>query len=178
MNTIALYPDGGLVHGGRKVAGDPLSLLGFEVLLESGCTLRSFFRMLERHPVLGQLNPFGATFVTDYERASGQDCRVDGVSRLELSRTIEMTGYPGVPGMRIFVSLAGRCGEEICDIKSFWLDQLLDMPLELGRLKHLVFGDKLDRFDFETSFTLFELIDGICWQLSFHNLPKQCRVDF
>ena len=88
-----------------------------------------------------------------------------------------MTGYPGNPGMQIYVSFQGRSGRDQGDIKSFWLEHLLDLPLVLGQLKHRVFGDELDSFYFDTAFNLFELIDGICWQLSFHNLPDQCRIE-
>lgn len=177
MNTIALLPDGRLAHHERIVEGDPLSYLGFQVAVEPECCLRSFFRMLESHAVLARLNPFSLSFMDSYRTSPGSGCRIGGVQRLELSRTVEMIGFPGDPSMQIFVSLEGRCGTETCDIKPFWLEQLLDLPLQLGRLKHLVFGDQMDRFDFETGFNLFELIDGICWQLSFHNLPEQCRID-
>ena len=79
--------------------------------------------------------------------------------------------------MQMFVSLEGLSGETVSPIKSYWLENLLDLPLKLGNLKHLVFGDKLDTFNFDTVFNLFELIDGICWELSFHNLPAECRVN-
>ena len=79
--------------------------------------------------------------------------------------------------MQLFVSLEGISGETVSPIKSYWLENLLDLPLKLGKLKHLVFGDKLDTFNFDTVFNLFELIDGICWELSFHNLPAACRID-
>ena len=50
------------------------------------------------------------------------------------------------------------------------------MSLKLGRLKHVVFGDKVDIFEFDTVFTLFEFIDGITWELSFHVTPEQCEL--
>ena len=41
------------------------------------------------------------------------------------------------------------------------LENLLDMPLKLGRLRHIVFGDKVDTLEFETVYSLFEFIDGV-----------------
>jgi hypothetical protein len=50
------------------------------------------------------------------------------------------------------------------------------MPLRLGKLKHVVFGDKIDVFEFETVFSLFEFIDGVAWELSFHGAPEACEL--
>jgi hypothetical protein len=178
MHTIALHPDGTLMHRDKPLAGEPLAYLGFQVVLDTDCTLRSIFRMLDHFSILAKLNPFCESFAAHYRTCPDRDCRCDAVDHLELTRTVEMVGYPGNPNMQIFVSLEGRSGRDPCDIKPYWLEQLLDLPLRLGRLKHRVFGDTVDTFDFDTGFTLFELIDGICWQLSFHNLPAQCRVSF
>jgi hypothetical protein len=177
MNTIALNPDGSLAYRERPVVSEPLPYLGFQVVLAPGCTLRSFFQLLERFPDLAKLNPFCESFIANYKTCPDDGCLNDAVGHLELTRTVEMIGYPGSPSMQLFVNLEGRYDKETCDIKPYWLERLLDLPLRLGRLKHCVFGDQVDTFDFETGFTLFELIDTICWQLSFHNLPEQCRID-
>jgi hypothetical protein len=34
----------------------------------------------------------------------------------------------------------------------------------------------MDVFEFETVFTLFEFIDGIAWELSFHGTPDACDL--
>ncbi len=177
MNPITLQPDGGLLYGRTRIDGDPLPFLGYQIELAEECSLRSFFRMLEKYPVLVQLNPFTPMFLDSFQELPPEGCRIDGVSQLELMRKVEMTGFPGDPGMNIFISFEGRSDGDYCDIKPFWLEHLLDLSLALGGLKHRVFGDKIDDFDFKTAFNLFELIDGICWQLSFHNLPETCRVE-
>ena len=178
MNAVVLHPDGDLFYGQARLAGDPLPFLGFQIVLDKGCRLRSFFRMLERYPVLARLNPFCPSYVSSFQGCPPNGCRFETDAHLELLRKVDMTGFPGAPGMNIFISFEGFTGGEICDIRPFWLEQLLDLPLHLGGLKHRVFGDAMDEFDFDTAFNLFELIDGICWQLSFHNLPETCRVAF
>jgi hypothetical protein len=178
MNPIVLNPDGSLFYGQRRLESDPLPFLGFQVALDPGCFLRSFFHMLERYPVLAQLNPFSPSYLSNFKECPADGCRFEVGAHLELSRRVEMTGYPGTPGMNIFICFEGFCGKERCDIRPFWLEQLLDLPLFLGGLKHRVFGDTIDEFDFDSAFNLFELIDGICWQLSFHNLPEVCRLEF
>jgi len=56
------------------------------------------------------------------------------------------------------------------------IENLLDLPVELGNLKHVVFGDQVDIFEFETVYTFFEFLDGIAWELSFLGTPKQCET--
>jgi hypothetical protein len=48
--------------------------------------------------------------------------------------------------------------------------------MKLGRLKHIVFGDKMDMFEFDTVYTLFEFIDGVAWALSFHGTATECQI--
>jgi hypothetical protein len=177
MTPIVLDPDGGLHHGQRHLEGSPLPFLGFQAALDQGCRLRSFFRMLERYPVLVQLNPFSPSYLTSFQGCPPSGCRFDEDVHLELLRKVDMSGFPGDPGMHIFMSLEGFGPGGSCDIRPFGLELLVDLPLVLGGLKHRVFGDTMDEFDFDTRFNLFELIDGICWQLSFHNLPEACRME-
>jgi len=71
-----------------------------------------------------------------------------------------------------------ECPECEChyELKTVSLENILDLPVHLGNLRHVVFGDKVDIFEFETFFNLFEFIDGIAWELSFHGSPIQCEI--
>lgn len=177
MNRIRLENDGALWLKERPLTRDALACLGTPLALSPACTLRSFFRLLESMPVLQRLNPFAPSYLERFRRAPSQDCIIAGIEALQLRRTIEMTGWPGAPSIRIFVSLEGLGPADTQSIKEAGLEHLLDVPLRLGRLKHTIFGDRVDSLEFDTVFNLFEFIDGICWELSFHNLPDQCRID-
>jgi hypothetical protein len=72
--------------------------------------------------------------------------------------------------------LKGVSNDEAKDLKFFHLETLLGHPLKLGQLKHVVFGDKEDVFQFDTFYTLFELVEGIAWELSFNFNPLQCSI--
>jgi hypothetical protein len=87
-----------------------------------------------------------------------------------------MIGFPGEPRLEIYNTLCGVRGEKTREIKSLHLESLLDMPLKLGVLKHVVFGDKVDVLEFDTVFSLFEFIEGIIWELSFQGTPKECAI--
>lgn len=177
MNLIELSLDGGIYYQHRRVKTSPLMYSGFRIALDPDYRLRSFFRLLAYNTPLTGLNPFIPAFLEQCHRCPPSGCSCPGIDCLVLSRTVEMIGYPGEPEMQLHVSLDGRGGETLFPIKSYWLEHLLDMPLKLGKLRHLVFGDKIDTFHFDTVFNLFEFIDGICWELSFHNLPAECRID-
>jgi hypothetical protein len=72
--------------------------------------------------------------------------------------------------------LKGVVGKEILDLKFFHLENLLDLKLKLGKLKHVVFGDREDAFQYETFYTLFEFVEGIAWELSFNFNPLECSI--
>jgi len=91
-------------------------------------------------------------------------------------KTVEMAGFPGTPKLTIYHWLNGVSRTETSEIRSVALENFLDMPLQLGRLKHVVFGDKMDTFDFETAYSLFEFIDGIVWELSFQGTLTACEL--
>lgn len=176
MNTVFLTSDGTLVPSEAAAGSDPLPFLGCKVELEPGYTLRSFFRMIERYPVFTKLNAFLPECLQQYRGCPGDECLAPGIGHLELYKTVEMMGFPGEPRLEIYDTLCGKEGSDACEIKGLPLEQLLDMPVRIGKLKHVVFGDKVDVLEFDTVFSLFEFIEGIVWQLSFHRSPKQCAL--
>ncbi len=176
MNTVTLKSNGTLFTDGMPVDAEPLACLGLKVELESGVTVRSLFAMLERYPLLTRLNAFFPTYLEQYRAAPASGCLCDDFRHIEFNKTVEMVGYPGEPRLEIYSSLVGAGGPEPREIRNYELEQLLDMPLKLGRLKHIVFGDKVDQFEFGTVFNLFEFIDGVVWELSFHGTLRACAL--
>jgi len=175
MNAVTLTSDGFIRHNGEPARTDSLYPLGCRVILEAGYLLRSFFRLLEKYTLLATLNAFFPTFKEAYHACPESRCGCEGIDYLVFSKTIEMVGFPE-KRLDIYHSFDGICGTESIDIKSMQLDQLLDLQIRLGKLKHVIFGDPVDIFEFDTVFSLFEFIDGIAWELSFHGTPKQCEI--
>ena len=176
MNRVILQPDGQLTGESRDRVQQPLACLGHQVQLAEGCSLRSYFRMLEKYPILGQLGAFFDHITDQYRQCPADGCLWEAFDRLELAKTVEMIGYPGSPRLEIYNVFHGVDATQAHEIRSLAMEFLLDMPLRLGRLKHVVFGDNMDTFDFETVYTLFEFIDSIAWELSFHGTPAQCNL--
>jgi len=176
MNHVTLASDGSIVHNGKTVETGPLVFLSYQVDLEDGYTLRSYFRMLEKYPLLIESNAFYPTFLEKYKEAAESGCAYPGFDCLELGKNVEMIGFPGKPRLEVYTTFVGRQGDEGTEIKSIQIESLLDVPLRLGNLKHVVFGDKVDIFEFETVFSFFEFLDGIAWELSFHGTPKHCEL--
>ena len=175
MNAVTLKKDGAINLNGKTVATDALDLLSFQVTLEEAYTLRSFFKMINRYSLLSKLNTFFSSHIEQYHRCPEQGCDAGRLDCLEFGKTIEMVGVPD-KRLEIYNSLFGVCAGQTAEIKSMQLAGLLDVPLKLGGLKHIVFGDRVDIFEFDTVYTLFEFIDGIAWQLGFHATPEQCEL--
>jgi hypothetical protein len=175
MNAVTLKNDGSIHLNGKAVATDGLDLLSFQIALEESYTLRSFFKMLDKYTLFAKLNAFFPSHTEQYRSCPEQGCDGGWLDYLEFGKTVEMIGVPE-KRMEIYNSLFGVHASEATQIKSMQLASLLDVPLKLGRLKHIVFGDRVDIFEFDTVYTLFEFIDGIAWQLGFHATPEQCEL--
>ena len=177
MNTVIIATNGTIRDAETTAAvGNPLPHLGHRSVLDNGFTLRSFFKMLENYPLLVGLNSFFPDFITQYKESPEADCTYAPLEYLEFRKTVEMIGFPGKPRLEIYNAFQGVSDGIFSDIKSISLPSLLDMPVRLGKLRHVVFGDTMDVFEFDTVYTLFEFIDGIAWELSFHNAPTQCEI--
>ena len=176
MYQITLKNDGAIVENNKPVTGDALMFLGYRVELEKDYTLRGFFRMFEQYALLAKLNAFLPDCLQRFRTCPPNRCVSNEIDYLQFHKSVEMIGFPGDPRLEIYNTLCGVRDPDTLELKSFQLESLLDMPLKLGRLKHIVFGDKVDVFEFETVFSLFEFIDGIIWELSFQGTPKQCAI--
>lgn len=176
MNRALLQSDGVLVPDTETGSGNPLAYLNHGIVLAPGCTLRSYFRLMERYPVFQELNAFLPGLVAQYGKGPEPGGMEAEPAHLEFSKTVEMIGFPGTPRLEIYTAFKGVSGEKRLEIRSIRIERLLDMPLKLGRLKHILFGDKMELFEFETVYTLFEFIDGIAWALSFHGTPTECQI--
>lgn len=177
MDEVILSEDGRLLdHEGAHV-GDPLPALGARIELASGYCLRSFMLMLKQHAELLRLNDFAPEFAAQYDSWPVSGCHPAGLESLKLSRVVELIGHPGPPRLEIYHTLRGALpGGEDMEIKGYQVETLLDVPLRLGRLRHVVFGDKVAEFRFETVCNLFDFFEGVLWQLAFHGTPRECAL--
>lgn len=174
MFVLSLKKDGAIFCKQSPVDSDVLKYLSYQIGLEEAYTLRSFFEMVEKYELLGKLNSFLPTCIEQYLNCPEQGCESGSIDHLEFAKTVEMIGFPE-KRLEIYSSVRGIHNSDTVEIRSLQLNSLLDMPLRLGRLKHVVFGDRVDIFEFDTVFTLFEFIDGITWELSFHVTPEHCE---
>ncbi len=178
MNEIRLTRDGRLLEkGSQEEAASPLLRLGQPLLLDQDCTLRSYFFMLDHYEALSQLSPFLSPCQEQYRKAPGQGCTASGLDCLELGKTVELIAATGGhPRLEIGTTFQGRLGSKAYDLKDFQMEEILDIPIRLGQLKHVVFGDTVDALYFETSYGLFEFVDAVVWYLSFQGSPAQCKL--
>ena len=175
MYDLSLKKDGAIYHKDSVVDSEVLKYLSYQIGLEDPYTLRSFFEMVEKYELLGRLNSFLPTCIEQYLNCPQRGCESDIIDHLEFAKTVEMIGVPE-KRLEIYSSVRGIRQSDSIEFRALPLSSLLDMPLTLGRLKHVVFGDQVDIFEFDTVFTLFEFIDGITWELGFHVIPEQCEL--
>ena len=176
MERLMLRQDGKIIKRDKPVSGNPLGVLSHLVDLEQGFTLASFFAMLEAYRVFIGLSDLLEPLVTMAGDAGKNYPKDPGLDRLVFFKTIAMKGFPGDPGVEIYNSLKGVKGSEILGLKFFQMESLLEHELGLGALKHIIFGDVQDMFTYATDYSLYELIEGVAWELSFNFNPLQCSL--
>jgi hypothetical protein len=176
MDTVILVNDGHIQGGRDSAEMEPLSALGYRVQLDEGYRLAGYLRMLDQYPVLIKMSPFFPAFLERFRASGNAEQSPAGLERLEFAKTVEMIGYPGKPRLEIYNTLYGVRNGEAVDLKEFTFESLFDLPLMLGGVKHIVFGDTMEIFNFQTMYTFFEFLDGIAWELSFQGAPAQCAI--
>ncbi|MFH1983388.1 MAG: hypothetical protein ABIL58_16205 [Pseudomonadota bacterium] len=176
MNAVQIQPDGWLHQHQKAITGDPLTYLNHAVTCTDAVAFRDYFRLLERYDVFTRINSFYPSTRKQYNDCPASGCTSADFNYLEFGKSIEMIGFPGEPRLEIYTSLKAVTDTERTGIGAFPLACMLDMPIRLGALRHVVFGDSVDIFEFDTVFTLFEFIDGIAWELSFQNMPITCEL--
>ncbi|MCG8565051.1 MAG: hypothetical protein MI747_08220 [Desulfobacterales bacterium] len=176
MNRLTLTGDGKIRFRGEPVTQSVYSLLSRSIDLAGDVTLASFFRMIRNYPdflVLSEMLP--ALMEICSTSQPGWE-KTEEIDSLVFYKTITMKGGKERTGLEIYTSLAGVKDAGKVQLKFFQLESLLGHSLELGQLEHVIFGDGQDLFQYDTVYTLFEFIEGICWELSFNFNPLQCTL--
>ncbi len=176
MEKVLLTRDGRIMKRGKPFTGNPLALLSNLVELADGYRLSSFFAMIKAHTVYIQMSELLDPLLTMADDAGKGYPKASEIDGLIFYKTIAMKGFPGKPGVEIYNSLKGVKGEKILGLKFFQMASLLEHDLRLGELKHIIFGDGQDMFTYDTFYSLYELIDGVTWEMSFNFNPLQCSI--
>lgn len=176
MDKLRARGDGQLEESGRPLRGDVLARLGMAVDLAQEFRLGSWFEMLVHQPELARLSPFLPGLLEQYARWPKVDGPPLGLDHLELSKVVELIGFPGPARVEIYADVRGVFQGEDVVVKAFPVETLLGAALRLGPLKHRIFGDRFDQMAVPTVFSLFDLVDGIAWQLAFHGSPTECAL--
>ena len=209
MESIRLTGDGILIQPDGAAVAEALPALQLALELDADCTLRSFFCLLRRYPVLQTLSGFLPHALAELDNCPASGCYDDAMPALVLGKTMELIGFPGEPRAEMYCWLRGleperpenpsasasatgdgraepgtarqrpsmeRLMEAVREIRFIPLQVLLDTPLYLGGLKHVVLGDANRHLLCETRFTLFEFVDGLAWELGFQGGTQQCSI--
>ena len=176
MEKIFINKNGGITKKDKKITTSVLKLLGNTIEIDKNVTLGSFFMMIKQYPDLKNISEIIEPLLEIVAKAGNTAIKSDELDSLLFYKTIEIKGFPGSPSLTFYNTLKGIIDKKTKDLKFYHLETLLDHKLKLGKIKHVVFGDKEDVFQYDTFYTLFELVEGIAWDLSFNFNPLQCSI--
>ncbi len=184
MERILIKASGQMQKKGKDLFPPAFRYLSDTIELDPDFTLRSFFKLLKKYPELIQLSDLlkpllsmayqSGAYQSGASESEDNLLKTDEIDHLVFYKTISMKGFPGEPGIDIYNSLKGTRNNKDIGLKHYQMDSLLGHTMIIGKLKHIIFGDGQETFSYETFYTLFELIEGICWEMSFNFNPKQC----
>lgn len=155
MDAIRLHSDGTLSSEAPFAR-----LLRMRLELDGDVTLRSFFRLLKRNPLARELVPGLGDALAEAEACPASGCRYPGLEALRLGKRVELTGFPGTPRVDVYLAVEG-VGDELPELRFFRLRDMLDTPLQTGTARHVLLGETATALDAETSFTVFDLLEGM-----------------
>lgn len=170
MDALRLHSDGSL-SSDAPFAG----LLRMPIEIDGDVTLRSFFRLLRRYPLARDIVPGLGEALAEAEACPPEACRYPGLEALRLAKRVELTGFPGAPRVDVYLAVEG-VGDDLPELRFFRLRDMLDTPLRTGRARHVLLGEAAATLDAETSFTLFDLLEGMGWELSFQGGSLTCNL--
>ncbi len=176
MEILQLKENGQILKRGKPLTSPVFRHLSDTIVLDNEFRLISFFKVIKLYPELEELSDLLPTLLSMAFQSGEPIIKSEEIDHLKFYKTISMKGFPGEPGIDIYNSLKGINQGKSVGLKFFQMDYLLAHKLVLGNLKHIIFGDTQDTFSYETFYTLFELIEGICWEMSFNFNPKQCVI--
>ncbi len=162
------------------------------VELEEGFTLRSYFWMLITYPSLQLLDKFSSDFIEEYLRCPSEECVFDDdeISYLSINRLVnyENLGYEKneEDDWRIedSIDFCGVGEDTNYAIEFSPLDKLLDYEVKIDPAIIVIeqSGDLTDYSDItekyqdfrgkDDTFSLFEFVRYIIWELSFCGTPE------
>lgn len=88
---------------------------------------------------------------------------------------MELTGFPGTPRVEVYLAVEG-VGDGLPELRFFRLRDMLDAPLKMGTARHVLLGETAAVLDAATSFTVFDLLEGIGWELGFQGGSLTCNL--
>ena len=77
--------------------------------------------------------------------------------------------------LRMRLELDG-VGDGLPELRFFRLRDMLDAPLKMGTARHVLLGETAAVLDAATSFTVFDLLEGIGWELGFQGGSLTCNL--
>lgn len=189
MHKIILKKGGSAFHENGTELSDLLPFLGYTVELEEGFTLRDMFIMIECYPGMERIDPYLIDYLEEFENCPESGCfgageHKDGMDAIYVQRVSNYTKnnkYEDKDTFNIYYYVGGRSTDPEAPgwaIEYSPLSDLLDYPIvlldqALGCEDHNV-SVLVEKYEYyKTTYTLWEVVHAIIWELSFYGTPSQ-----
>lgn len=146
-----------------------LNFLKYEIELEEGYTLRDWFNLIMNYSDLQKIDNYFDSFLEEFKSCPLEKCVSIDMLYLQIRKIIDIEILENE--MEVYNDFNGLDNKNVSLGLDFLpLDKYIDTPLKLE--KGLV-SYKNNYKQYKISYTLWDILHSIIWEISFHGTPKE-----
>lgn len=182
---LKLKKNGNITTEKGKSTNTALFFLNDAIVLEDGFTLRSFFKMVDKHKEFQLLNVYFKDFLDEYMACKVRGCTCHDIKYIEVYKEIDNSVYDDMEDFTESIVVHGTGNKDCYAIEYTELNELLDIPIKIAQLKYIKCfltekHKKSEIKQYDTPLSLYDFVTGLILELSFFGTPdnrrKQCKV--
>lgn len=175
QNIIENFVEGESVQEKVLQPYEAICKLNYRIILNNAFTLRDYFELIKKYDTFKILDPYFNEYLEIFEICQKNNCKCNDIEHLTLEKMIDCKFHKNINDVNIDIVFNGIKKKQIIELDTYFLDQILDHKIKLGQT-HINIeeknGNSIIQKHGNGSFTLYEFIKNIIWELSFFIDPK------
>lgn len=182
MFILTLQRDGKIIHKERKKAvstkGEILAYLGYIVELEKGFTIRDLFKVITKYKALQLIDNYFFAFLKEVKKCPKSGCKDKDMAAIAFQKICSTDFGENHTYIDIHAATKkpDKDGQTRYAVDFMPLSKMLDLPIIFDPILICSMAKNAKeeyRYEHPTDYTLWELVHGFIWELSFYGVPAE-----
>jgi hypothetical protein len=158
---------------------DVLAYLMEPVELAKGFTVRDYFKVVQKYKMLQLLDHYFEPYLEELKKCPAKGCAAPDMKSIEVHKYVTVNFEKDAYVVLDVSGIAKKKDEHgniHYGVDFMPLSKMLDLPITFGKMGiHSISMDKKKEFNYKypTSYTLWDLIRGFIWEISFYGVPQE-----